>query len=218
MANKFQIKVEQSRTRRRVHIPIRRGVFQFVCCCVLNMGRSAAGREGSPLLPEFHFRLFLSFPLDDISYLSVEFADGFSIWFPAEGRQQNWFAYEQYYMYTGIGMDGGGCCRWLLLLLLFDIGMRVNSIKRGFSSNWTPIYLISLSDIYGDILVQGMCSVQRVYMHLWYVNLFAARLRPNRFPRKSNEDGIPEYSMAEVGCRSSELQRCVIHSLRGVPD
>lgn len=119
---------------------------------------------------------------------------------------------------TGIGMDGGGCCRWLLLLLLFDIGMRVNSIKRGFSSNWTPIYLISLSDIYGDILVQGMCSVQRVYMHLWYVNLFAARLRPNRFPRKSNEDGIPEYSMAEVGCRSSELQRCVIHSLRGVPD
>lgn len=31
---------------------------------------------------------------------------------------------------------------------------RRNSIKTGFSWNWTPIYLISLSDIYGDILAR----------------------------------------------------------------
>lgn len=41
--------------------PIRRGVFCLLCCCTLNMVRSAAGREGSPLLPEFHFR-FVPFP------------------------------------------------------------------------------------------------------------------------------------------------------------
>lgn len=58
----------------------------------------------------------------------------------------NWFAYV---LYIHTLLAPSSCACWLLL---FGADKRRNSIKTGLSWNWTPIYLISLSDIYGDIL------------------------------------------------------------------